>query len=444
MLSDASGSERLVLGALLRDSTMVRMVASRLDPKDFGLSRNGELFRLMLEIEESSPGSADVVRVAQHIDQHGLAASSVDREELKRLMDEVPSTAYLEQHVEEVLNASRRRRLESLVRIASNALNGGEATDAVARSLDEGVVELLARNGRDATVKMSQVVAEVRSELEERSKQQKPSTEVRTTINALNTKLGGGFFPEDLIVVGARAGMGKTMFAESVAELACTVGPTLMFSLEMPRGQLVERGFKRSMQSSIPRLSTAYGEAARMALQATQGASAKLSMLPMHVCDDYDADFSRIRGEALALKRREGLALLAVDYLQLVSVPNPSRNRQEDVATLSRGFKKLARELGIPVMLLCQLNRESERRDGKRPALSDLRESGAIEQDADRVLLLHRPSYYDQNATDHDEVIVAKNRHGESGRVAAYFNPQNLRWTNAEERQAKGVMPWQN
>lgn len=434
MLNDASGSERCVLGALLRDSSMVRMVAARTKSQDFGVPRHAELFKLMLELEERSPGSADIVRVAQHIDQHGLAAGTFDRDGLATLASEVPSTAYVEQHVEEVLNASRRRQLESIVRVASNALSGGEDTDAIARSIDEGVVELLARHGKDATVSMREVVQEVRNDLEERAKQERPSGEIRTTINDLNTRLGGGLFPQDLVVVGARAGMGKTMFAESIAELACTTDPVLMFSLEMPRSQLVERGFKRAIQSTIPRLSTAYGESARVALDATQGAATKLSMLPIYVCDDFDADFARIRGEALAQKRREGLSLLTVDYLQLVNVSKPSRNRQEDVATLSRSFKKLARELNIPVLLLCQLNRESERREGKRPALADLRESGAIEQDADRVLLLHRPSYYDQHSTDSDEVIVAKNRHGESGRVRAFFNTRNLRWTNFEER----------
>ena len=436
MLEDATLSEACVLGMVLRDASLFAEVGARLRADDFGIPRHKALFEIISALEERMPGGADVVSIAQHIDQHGLAAGSFDRDGLADLMNEVPSAAYAEVHVERVLEAAKSRRLGSALRIALNRHQGGDEPEAVLRDALDQLTDLLAAQGRNAAVTMQKAVDEVRKDLEARARRDKPTGVVRTGLSDLDTLLGGGIYPDEVVVIGGRAAMGKTNFAEGLTEAASMVGPALYVSLEMPRKQFVERGFRRHMHADIPRLGMTYGELAKQALDRTAGAARVLATQNIRICDDFNADFARIRGEAIALKRREGLAVLVVDYLQLVNIPNPSGSRQEDVANLTRRFKALTGELGAPVVLLAQLNRASERRENRVPGLSDLRESGAIEQDADRVILLHRPSYYDRNSDEPDMVIVAKDRFGPGGNVRCRFDGERLRWRDYSARGA--------
>lgn len=423
------GPEAVLLGMLLRDCRHVPIVAGRLSPEDFGPLRHQKLWALMLELEEAQPGGADVELVAQVLERRKLQSEIGGREFVVGLCESVPSVAFLENHVDAVLQESRRRQLSAAIRRAQARFEKGDDTDEIARELDDRALGVLARQGhRKTTATAREADRELRAQLEARRQLTEPVSLVATPIQRLTKKLDGGLLPGDLTVIAARASMGKTMFAEGLADHASGRAPVLFFSLEMDRAQLIERAYRRSSSTRIPRLRTVHGDQAETALKITEGASRIVAQRQVVYCDDFDADLARIRAECQRQQRDGGLSLVVVDYLQLVRVPKPSRNRQEDVAALSRDFKRLARELAVPVALVAQLNRELERREDKRPRLSDLRESGAIEQDADRVLLLHRPRYFDEHADGSDEVIVAKNRHGETGKVPAHFDTQRLLW----------------
>lgn len=425
-----ANSEQCLLGMCLQDATMVGRVASKVRPEDFGSDRRRKLFDLMVGLDRERPGSADAVMVSNMLEQRGLTEEIVDRDGLKALMTCVPSTAYAETHIEAVLEAARLRGISDTLLSAKALLDAGRASDEVAQYVDERMSEAQTRRGAAALVSVNEADREYRDMLRRRAGQDRPTGMMPTQIGDLNHMLGGGLFPGELVVVAGRAAMGKTIFAEGLAESAARFGKSLYFSLEMDRFQLMERAYRRAHGQPLPSARTAYGAQAEAFLAASEHASGKLRGLSMVYCDDYDVDFGRIRGEALNLRRQGDLRMVVIDYLQLVRISNPTRSRQEDVARLSRDFKRLARELQVPVVMLAQLNRQLENRDDKTPRLSDLRESGAIEQDADRVLLLHRPSYFDQDSRETDKVVVAKNRHGETGLVQANFNPDRMTWEN--------------
>ncbi|NQU47789.1 MAG: AAA family ATPase [Planctomycetes bacterium] len=429
--------EMVLLGALLRDSKNLAIVAGNLTAEDFFSPRHRALFSLMLELEEESTGSADPVTVANAIGERDLESQCGNRNFLVQLMDAVPSTSFLENHVKGVQRAARRRRLQSILQNGLHSLNEESfPVDQVCRQVDDSLLDLMSNHGSQAVCMAADMDKDYRARIAAREGLDKPQGIVRTPLSALNYRLkGGGFSPGHLIVIAARPGMGKTALAFDLISAASTEGTTLFFSLEMPGDDLLQRWYAREAGAAGGAIGGAYGAEVPPVLQRTEMASRKLKMRKLFICDDFQVDLARIRAESLTLQRKGGLHLVVVDYLQLVTPAKKTRakDRQEEVAEMSRGFKGLAKELGCPVVILAQLNRKAEERPDKRPRLSDLRESGAIEQDADCVLLLYRPNYYFPEENSLDEVIVAKNRQGEPGTVYAEFKKEQMRWDNRQE-----------
>lgn len=424
-------AEQAVLGSMLRDPRCSGLVIGHLTRADFATPRHREIFAILADLDVSKLGSTDAVTVAAEIERRGKTEELGGRAYLMELMDAVPSIAFLENHVTTVSLEAKRRRLGDLVRIAQQKLEGAYGTDEIARGLDKGITDLLASDRSQAPVSIQQAAAGLQKDLERRAQLDQPQGVIPAPFSALTTKLDGGFYPGELIVVGARPAMGKTMFAECAAEVASQYGQALYVSLEMGADQLAERAIRRHMNANVPLFRGLYGPLAEQARTHIQTPVRIINTQRVSYLDHPETDFSKIRSQAIRMRREGGLALLIVDYLQLIPVPDTSGSRQEDIASLSRRLKLLARELRVPTLALSQLNRGSEKRDGKLPSLSDLRESGAIEQDADRVLLLHRPGYYEKHdGNSPDQVIVAKNRSGESGTVQARCNLTRLRWAD--------------
>lgn len=423
-------AESAVLGSILRSPLTAAEVLARLRAEDFVVPRHRELFGVIAALETKSIGSSDAVTVRSDLEARGKYEALGGDDFFLGLMESVPSAAYLINHVIAVKSASKRRRLREVVRLASTKLEGDFETDAVARELDLGINDLLAAQESSTPITMSAAVKALQEDLKARITQAEAKGQVPSPVGLLNSKLGGGFYPPELIVVGARPGMGKTIFAECCAERASQHGRVLFVTLEMDVSQLAERGVRRHIQADIPRLKKLHGALAEQALEHTGEASRILSQQEISFLDDPGADFASIRSAAIRMKRDGGLALLIIDYLQLIPVSDPSGSRQEDISNLSRRFKLLAKELKVPVVLLSQLNRNSERRENKKPSLADLRESGAIEQDADIVILLHRPGYYDKTYVGPDDLQLEKNRHGASGHIEAKCNLERMRWSD--------------
>jgi replicative DNA helicase len=439
----AINAERSIIGGVLRDPKILAIVAGQVKVDDFGNQRHKDLWRLMLDLESMNTGSADPVTVSNAIEERSLEDRCGDRRQLISLMESVPSNAFLENHIEIVLRGSRRRRLSHLLERSQRALaEESFEVDTICRSLDVELVELLAREDKQGIVLASVADEGYRKRVASRVDEGKPKGIVPTPLYGINDKLkGGGFGPGQLVVIAARPSMGKTAFAVDLADAASVNGPTLLFSLEMVKDEVLQRWYAREAGEAGMAIGGAYGPAVVSILERTQAASDKLRTRKLYICEDFNVDLARIRADCLVLQRKTGLSLVVIDYLQLITATKAGRsgNREQEVSAMSRGLKNLAKELGCPVIILAQLNRSVEKRDDKRPRLDDLRESGAIEQDADVVLMLYRPSWYDEESKDSDEIIVRKNRHGDKGTVYACFNGPQMRWrSRASDSFAKG------
>jgi replicative DNA helicase len=254
---------------------------------------------------------------------------------------------------------------------------------------------------------------------------------ISTGLPTLDHVLGGGYYPGELAIVAARAGLGKTTFLSHTANQACQKGiPVLFCSAEMDVDSITDREVAQHVGVSINRIRR--GNYSQKLYTQIQEAIGKIHEKPLYFYNDSPMTTDRILQHALGMKLRNGLGMLAIDYLGILD-DQYGRNPYERVTHISRQLKQIARILGVPVVVAAQLNRESATRNDKRPMLSDLRDSGAIEQDADVVLMLYRDSYYDQAAENDNtvEIIVAKQRQGESNRIVkARFDKKTQRYMN--------------
>jgi replicative DNA helicase len=248
----------------------------------------------------------------------------------------------------------------------------------------------------------------------------------------LNGYLGGGFSPSDLVILAARPAMGKTAFALNIGVNMAQLHkkPVAIFNLEMSKDQLITRML--CMESGLNSRALRSGTLHTDEWQNLSNAIAKLSELPIYIDDSSMVTPGEIRAKCRRLKaEHKDLSLIIIDYIQLMDTGS-SENRQQEIAKISRSLKQLARELNVPVVALSQLSRAVESRPNKRPMLSDLRESGAIEQDADIVLFLYRDEYYNPDSNDQNiaELIISKHRHGPTGTVRLYFEKTLTKFGN--------------
>ena len=421
-------SEDTLVGICLADPRMIEAVAARVQPDDFSNVRRGDLFRLLIELNEATPGAVDPAQVVTVLEDRGKTVTVADREEVRSLMAGIPHTAYAETHVEAVLERARRRRLRDAVIRANSNLDNGEKASSILRQLTSDIEEVQATRGEAGLVSSREASSRLHKALARRAEESHQSRLVPTTVPAATTMLGGGLAPGEMVVVAGRAGMGKSVFAECLADCASEIGPVLYASMEMSAEQMMQRAWARHSNAPLPNLRTARGEAAGKLHRLTEDLALRMASQQVFYVDDTDVDMHGIKAKAMGLKKTRGLSMVVVDYIGLLREPKDARSRQEAIAQASRFFKRMALQMDIPVVVVAQLNRELERRDDKRPKLSDLRESGALEQDADRVIALHRPSYYDAASPETDRILILKNRTGATGEVPAVFNPTQMNW----------------
>jgi replicative DNA helicase len=332
--------------------------------------------------------------------------------------------------------AMLRRLIVAADQIKATANNAG---DPVADILDDAERRLFAVTeqrvaGQGSTI--ADVAAEAFAAIEDRK-----AGELRGLPTGLMEldDLTQGLQAGDLVIVAARPSTGKTSLALNVAEfLAVDEGkPVAFFSMEMSRTDLAERilSARGKVDSNLLRS----GRLGAQQIDALRSALGELKAAPLFIDDAAGMTVLELRAKARRLRAQQNVAAIFVDYLQLMRVGGKVESRQQEVSTISRGLKGLARELGIPVVVLAQLNRAVEGRDGHRPRLSDLRESGSIEQDADVVMLLHRPSMYGEAGQENvAEVIIAKHRNGPTGTVRLHFHPGTTRFSNLYTMAAMG------
>ena len=429
-------AEQAVLGSMLIDASCIKDVMDQLQPEDFYLRQNREIFETIYHMFIYSRPS-DGVTVAGEMEKNGTYNEDT-RPYLVQIMEVTPTSANVGEYVRLVREKALLRQVASAAAdITAMVQNGGGDAGETLESAEQKVYAIRRGRSGQSMVPISAVLQEVMDRLAELSNGGGNTLPGLTTgLSALDNKING-LGKSDLVLLAARPGMGKTSMALNVALSGARASnkTVAVFSLEMSREQLVTRLIATEGLVENQRLMT--GNLRESDWQRIAEAASNLSRMDIRIDDNPLLTVADMNAKC---RRLDNLGLVVIDYLQLMTSAGgkgySGENRQQAVSDISRMLKIMAKELQVPVLCLSQLSRANEKREDKRPMLSDLRESGAIEQDADVVLFLYRDDYYNEDSDKHNiaECIVAKNRHGETGKVMLRWMPEYTAFGTLENR----------
>jgi replicative DNA helicase len=421
-LPHSEESERAVLAGVLLDPRRLAQVSGRLVADDFYFDRHRILYQVMIDLQ-AGENEIDVRTVQARLEQRSQLEAVGGLAYIGSLDLDLPDLGRLESYAEIVKERSIRRRLiEACGEITRNCLDGGlEAADALGRA-EQSILELGELAIRRGFSALSEVFDETMADLEDLPNQ--GFVGIRTGFIDFDDKTRG-LNKGNLIIIAGRPGMGKTSFALNIAQHVAIREdkPVGIFSLEMSQSELALRIL--SSETDIPFGPLRSGHLSNNQWSTLIGKVKQISQTPIHIDDSANPTLLELASRARRLKAEKGLSLVIVDYLQLMEAGGRYENRNLEISAITRGLKQLAKELEIPVIALSQLSRMTERR-GKdhRPQLADLRESGSIEQDADLVAFIYRDEVYNQDDPTNQglaELIIAKHRSGETGKVPLVF-----------------------
>ena len=428
--------EQAVLGSMLIDPECIKEVMDKLQPGDFYLRQNREIFETIYSMF-SYAKPVDGITVAEEMQRNGTYDERVTRNYLVQLMEITPTSANVMEYVKIVRDKALMRSVaQAASEITALVQDGtGDATDML-EAAEQKIFAIRRGQGSRDMVPLRQVLPEVLDRLSEMSESDSHLPGLSTGLSAVDAKITG-LNKSDLLLLAARPGMGKTSFALNVAlNVAKSSQKTVaVFSLEMSAEQLVTRLLASEALVENGRLKT--GNLRETDCKKIADAATIMNRLDIRIDDNPMLTVADMNAKC---RRLDNLGLVVIDYLQLMTSAggkgHSGENRQQVVSDISRMLKIMAKELNVPVICLSQLSRANEKRDDKRPMLSDLRESGAIEQDADIVMFLYRDDYYNEDSEKHNiaECIVAKNRHGETGKVELRWVPEYTAFSTLEHR----------
>lgn len=414
-------AEQAVLGSLLIDSGCVRSVAAILRETDFSVALNQELFRVICTMDRDGQ-PIDGLTVCAEALRQSLAEEKTLRSYLAQLMEITPTAANAAEYAEIVAWTARRRELKTALEDSLTALNEQEPEDTVLTQLDAALAASAQRTESELLAPKEQVD----SFLTYRERIDEGKTPyVRTGIKALDKLLGGGMVQGGLYILAGRPGMGKSALGIAIAEyVASTAGKVDYFSLEMSREQIMARRLSAiaKVDSKLILMDTLTDSEYKRMIDATRTAAAT----PFYCTDGRAKTVQRITSIARAGR---DVKLAVVDHFSLILRPGKRQDADES-REIAHALKRLAQSLNQPVLCLAQLNRQNEQRSDKRPTLADLRATGAMEEDADGVIFVHRPDYYrtdyvrETAQPERTEVILSKNRHGSTGKINLSFWPE--------------------
>jgi replicative DNA helicase len=440
-------AEQAVLGSLLIESSAWDHVADVVRADDFYRPDHRLVFDAIGTLAASGK-PCDVVTVSEHLERNGRLEDAGGIAYLGTLARDTPTAANVRAYADIVRERALLRRLiEVGTDIAASVFNneGATARDLVDRA-EQGVFEIAewGARGREGAVAVRTLLPGIIDQLDEWHSNPDKLRGLATGFADFD-KLTGGLRPGDLIIVAGRPSMGKTSLAVNMAEYAA-INPNIrasvaIFSMEMPSEQVITRML--SSIGSVPLASLRSGKISDEDWVRITGATSQLSEAKIFVDETPALTPTELRARARRIKREHGLGLVVVDYLQLMQVPGTQENRATEIAEISRGLKALAKELQVPVIALSQLNRSVEQREHKKPVMSDLRESGSLEQDSDIILLIYRDEVYNRDTTKKGiaEIDVAKHRNGEIGTFLLTFQGQYTRFVNyAPDSYAEGIL----
>lgn len=415
-------AEQAVLGAILLESDALVAAAEHIGPEDFYRAAHQRIFEAMVQLsEEAEP--VDLVTLSTRLKDQGLLEEVGGIGYLTELANSVPTAAnvaYYAQIIEE--KSLLRRLIRTATQIASSGYTAGEDVRELISDAERRILEISGRRG-EGFVSIRDVLMDVFERVEFLYNHKGGITGIPSGFPDLD-KLTSGFQKSDLIIVAARPSVGKTAFALNIAQnVGVRAKETVaIFSLEMSAAQLVQRMICAEANVDAGRMRTGHLEGDDW--EKLTMAIGSLSEAAIYIDDSPAVTTADIRAKCRRLKQERGLGLIVIDYLQLIHGRGRSTdNRQQEVSEISRMLKQIARELEVPVIALSQLSRSVEQRQDKRPMMSDLRESGSIEQDADIVAFLYRDDYYNQESEKKNiiEIIIAKQRNGPVGTVELVF-----------------------
>ena len=427
-------AEQSVIGSMIMDREAIIAASEILLKEDFYHQQYGVLFEAMVELfNEGQP--ADLVTLQNRLKEKDVPPEVSSLEYVRDLVAAVPTSANVKYYAQIV---KEKAVLRKLIKVTENIENecylGKESLEVILEDTEKKVFELLQNRGGGDYVPIKQVVINTLEKIELASKTKGNVTGIATGFVDLDYKMAG-LQPSDLILVAARPSMGKTAFVLNIAQYVAFHSnlTVAIFSLEMSKEQLVNRMF--SLESRVDAQVLRSGNLADSDWEKLIEAAGVIGASNLIIDDTPGISISELRSKCRKYKLEHDLKLVIIDYLQLMSGSGRSTDsRQQEISDISRSLKALARELNVPVIALSQLSRAVEQRPDHRPMLSDLRESGAIEQDADVVMFIYRDDYYNKDSENKNiaEIILAKQRNGPIGTVNLVWLPQYTKFANLE------------
>jgi len=433
-------AEAGLLGSILLDKDSLLKVGDTLQVEDFYEPKNQMIYHAMLELfEKNRP--IDVLTISNRLREEGNIDRVGGSAYLTSLVNDVPSASHAEHYGEIVRKTGTLRRLiKASEEIVKLGYEEGSEVDELLSEAESRLFSVSQQNIKQDITAIHEVLDDTFERLDKLHKDKGSLRGVPTGLADLDNKLAG-LQKSDMIVLAARPAMGKTTLAMNIAHhvAAKEKQPVLVFSLEMSKEQLVDRLL--SAESGIDSWNLRTGNLTDKDFHRLGSAMGELSEAPIYIDDTPGITILEMRTKARREQHKHQLGLIVIDYLQLMSGGKNTDGRVQEISEISRGVKALARELDVPVIALSQLSRSVEQRHPQIPQLSDLRESGSIEQDADIVMFIYREEYYNDETERKSiaDIIISKHRNGPTGKIETYFKPENLQFKTIDRRHASEV-----
>lgn len=432
-------AEQSLLGAIMLSNEVFPEILTILRPNDFYDQRHIIIYKAMMDLyDQHKP--IDLLTLTAELKSTKQLKDIGGAPYLTELTQFVPTATHAKAYAEIIEKASTRRRLiRAGTNIATKAYEDDASVVDLIGAAEKELFEVSNKIVKSDYTPMEELLADAFDRIEELHKNKGALRGLKSGFKDLDAKTAG-FQKGDLVIIGARPAMGKTTFAQNIAYNIASINKkgVLFFSMEMAANEIIDRMI--SDVSGVDNWKMRTGNLTDEEFSRIGDALGEMDEIPIYIDDTSSMTIVELRNKARRAMHDHDIGIVIVDYLQLISgTDRYAGNRVQEVTEISRGLKILARELEIPVIALAQLSRNVTGRDDPRPVLSDLRESGSIEQDADLVMFLHRPDYYHQNEDGYEEthiteLLVQKHRHGAIGKIELYFHPELLRFMSLDKK----------
>ena len=433
-LPHVSDAERSVLGSMLIDGGALEVSLEQLREEDFYVPANATIFAAMRDVRAGG-NAVDLVTLTAELERHNKLDMAGGLTYLTDLVTFVPTAANVSHYINLVeIKSTQRALIRAGGEIMRDGMDDEKELDDTLNQAEKRIYEISMRKVQGTLVPMEQIVPEAYNLIGELAQRRGKITGIPSGFIELD-RMTNGFQKSDLIIVASRPAMGKSSFAMNVAQYAAVhnARTVVVFSLEMSSEQLVMRML--CTEASVDSQRIKEGLIGNNEMNALMEVMDPMSRAKIFIDDSSGANVAMIRSKCRRLSARAGLDMIVIDYLQLMQAGGSRKdgNRMQEISDMTRQLKLLARELDVPIILLCQLNRGPDTRADHRPVISDLRESGSIEQDADMVILLYRPAAYMDTqeyemGDNTSQIIIAKHRHGSTGVVKLLWQGEYTRF----------------